>query len=1031
MKLTLNILLFISITLLCQADVPLPAYLKRAKDQTFELESRLLPGKKEVWLTKVHIKNKLLKNKAKSLKLVVKDLTTEKICFSQKYKINAADLKICGLAFKTGHIYQVFGSLLDAGGEVISSTTGKTTISFEDLTSGRWSCGGIIRNPHLKNWVKPYKLAYDKLAMKSYPFEQKKLGYENIILPGFAPLRYKDGKLYCWGRVYTFGKLGLPVKISAMQPEPTVGEKFEELLVAPIALHMKTKGKLFKINSLSKLKLIDQQKTKIILEGHGKAAGIGFKLRDEVGQDGLIKIKLDIIPNDTAEIERLYLDIPLNRKQVSLMHDVTDVVYRRLDRSKRGLAAGIGGHAGSLQKSTNKEIWSSLSTEKRKIKDSFQPFIWLGNEDRGLCWFADSDRNWSLPANKAALQLLKTQNQLILRINFIHKMVKFKRSRTITFGLLATPVKKALKNWRGSIFPRWATLDRKFYRTLKNVRKFIMVGAGDPNFNAGEASPLALNWSKTKKKYAELKDKKGSTYFEYWCSDYMTADVPEFEKYFSEWINTLQIGWFRKLYPRFNEQSCTWLPINRTVKSLQDYKVWCVDKKLKEVGDFAYYEDNSHPRVFDDPVWGLGFNISKNKRQPEFDLFSYHDYLKRIATVYQNNSCDNLLGVHSSAAMLIPAFTYANFYIDGEQPARYVRSPNKDYIDVWPELDYIRAHVMGRQFGINSIFMSEMTFGGKDPSGKHSRALLALMIPHDIAIWDGAVKNRNPIKKWHKIKNDFGFHGNNSRLFPYWSKGKNKVAYTDNTKILLSVWKINKRLLVMVSNMGEEQDVSFRLDIDKLGLKQINSSKIFDAEDGLPVKYSDGIFKLKVRRHDFRIININSKKQKLTKNKNYVANGSFEDVKQSKAMRWLPKYEGYKISEAQHSAGGKSILFGSKSKGTSYAFAALQWVSKYPKGRKIQLSVDYYISNFENGRFVPFFIKIAKDGKTRKIGPKGIFANDFKGDLKKWITCSYEIDMTEYPDAKGFVWWILSSGGNGKPFEGKIFIDNAKIKVIK
>ena len=313
------------------------------------------------------------------------------------------------------------------------------------------------------------------------------------------------------------------------------------------------------------------------------------------------------------------------------------------------------------------------------------------------------------------------------------------------------------------------------------------VGAGDPAFNAGMASPLAKDWDATRGLYAKLRGDNRSTYMEYWCSDNLTLDIPEWESYFGEWLRPDGTSRFSHHYPGHSVPACTWMDFQRTSPSGQDYKVWCVDRKLKELGLFSYYEDNSQTRLFDDPALGFGYTRTDGKRQPQFDLWEYRGYLQRVATVYHDNGQENLLAVHNSAQMLIPAFTFVTITLDGEQPARYVRTPGRDYLDEWPDLEYVRAHVMGRQFGVRAVFLSEITLPD-DPSGHLARSLLALMLPHDVEVWDGQMPNRAPIKAWHKIKNDFNFLEGESTFFPYWAT--TPAAATDNPDVLATIWKV-------------------------------------------------------------------------------------------------------------------------------------------------------------------------------------------------------------------------------------------------
>ncbi len=827
-----------------RADVTLPAYLRRIPEsENLLLETRFIPSHQKIWAIGLQIKDPGLQEKLHRIRLEVLETGSGKVLDSLTVEPDFKDQPI-PVAMESGKAYQLRGVLLDSMGQQLATTLGQTRRLFQDLTSGRHMVAGMLRNAHLPNWVKNYPVAYDTMTFDEYPFEKNQLGMEDHVLPGFEEVRWENYRFTCVGRNYYFNDFGMPQQISARQPEPTVGEEVENLLAAPMQLHFISKEGSLPLQVSQPLQCQTRGKSFLELTSTGELPGLKVHLRQHLEQDGSVLLQVQMIPETKISLEAFYLDIPLRSDAMTLMHDITDVSYRRLNRQKTGLEAGIGGQAGFIP-----EYWCSLDTEKKELAGGFQPFVWLGNEDRGFGFFADSDKGW----NQGKIEIKRRENDVLLRVSFFGTTTELDSPRQLRFGYLATPVKLPFPRWRGSVFVRWSTLDRAFYDNLKNLRKFIMVGWGDPAFNAGEASPLPLNWDDTRRRYQDFRDARGSTCFEYQCSDFMTLDVPEMKKYFSEWVNNRSQGWFRKLYPGHNEAACSWFPVNRTVASLQDYKVYCVDRKLRELGPFAFYEDNCHPRVFSDPVWNQGhLPQGENSLRPEFGMISFKTYLRRVANVYAKHACDNLLGVHASATMLLPSFSYASFFIDGEQPARYVHSEERDYIDVWPELEYIRAHIMGRAFGMNSIFMAEITFKGTDPDGRHTRALLALMLPHDIAVWDGSMKNRDAVKKWHQIKDEFDFYGQNCRFYPYWGRGRHQVAGCGDERVLTTLWQRDQRnLLVLLSNLGENQTVELQLQVDKLGLEG-KKLHCLDAESRQPVSLQA----IHLPRHDYRVIRI-------------------------------------------------------------------------------------------------------------------------------------------------------------------------------
>ena len=414
---------------------------------------------------------------------------------------------------------------------------------------------------------------------------------------------------------------------------------------------------------------------------------------------------------------------------------------------------------------------------------------------------------------------------------------------------------------RGTIFPRWATLDKKFYKQLTNVKKIQMVGAGDPKFTAGSCAILPKDGNITSQLYAAAKDDKNSTFMEYYCSDYMSWAMPEFAMYFGEWAGQITSTKFRapsnwfKPYRGFDFVHASWIACRRIVPSYLQYRLWCIDQKFKCSPRLSFYEDNIHLREFFDPAFEFGYRTKDGNPRIQFDIWSLRDYYRKIAQIYRNHNIENQSGAHASAAMMIPALTYCPYFIDGEQPGRYATGPNRDYVDGWKDLDYFRGHILGREFGIRTIILSEIVYKGKTTLEDicQTRAFLAVMLPHDVAIWDGAMKNRTPVKAWHKIINDLNFFKENPRLYPYWATGKYKVTEHNDKDLLITVYRQKNSALAVISNFGNKRNVKFKLNTQNL---QLSPKTAIDMENKKQnnIAFDGQNVSLEIPRHDYKVV---------------------------------------------------------------------------------------------------------------------------------------------------------------------------------
>ena len=748
--------------------------------------------------------------------------------------------------------FTVKADYLDKDGKVLISGNGYAAIYHMDLYSGRYMAGGfLLRNAHLKEWVRPRLMGQTVFHKQHYPFEKELKADHGFA--GFAPLTIQGNTIQISGRVYTVDKNGFLAQATAYQLEPTVGNATEALFAAPVNLTVNGTTFPWKRSELKK------EGHAVVWEQTANTAGAAWAIKNRLEPDGVLRMTFTVIPGKNFQPEKVSLNLPLKQDQATLYQNITDVTYRKVDRSKKLGQTPLGGFAGYTpsKKIRGNVVWESKGQE-RKSPGSFQPFVWFGNEDRGFCYFSDSDRDWNVDDSRSALEISRSGEQVILNINFINTPKKqISSAMTWDIGLLATPVKAPLKNWRGTIFPRWMTMDKPFYEKLKDVRKIIIVSAGHPSFNSGTQNIAALDVERTRKMYRDVADKNGSTYLEYYCSDLLGIAVPEMKTYFSEWgggiAGTFVKGgstrWVSKSY---DFKGATVVQQQRKVPSYIKYRGWEIGNKLKQVGLLSFYEDNVHPRTFFDPARDYGFRDEKGRMHPDYDFWMLREHYHYLAYQYKKNNFENLTGAHGSASLMIPSLTNCAFFIDGEQPGRYDNVTEKDYIDHWKDLDYMRAVSMGRAFGINTIFLSEMIFKGNDEDGHHSRAWLALILPHDIAPWDGVVKNRAPIRLWHKIVNDLNFLADPPRLYPYWAKGKYKVFEHNHKDLLVTVWKQKKQTVIMLSNLGEKENFTVRLLPEKLGINTF--SKLKNAENLKRIPIKDNTFSVEVPRHDFMVL---------------------------------------------------------------------------------------------------------------------------------------------------------------------------------
>ena len=168
--------------------------------------------------------------------------------------------------------------------------------------------------------------------------------------------------------------------------------------------------------------------------------------RNTLEMDGCMKIELTLLrpirrSNDPMHLKLApLLDIPLVDPLIMFFHvSSTSLRYNPAGAIPRGEG----------------RFWDTRDYPDGTFYGNFKPYIWLGAEERGLAFFADNDKGWELNVDDKdnakstpAVELIRKDGVLTMRINLIQKPVTLTEPRTIVFGLMASPAKPMPKNWR-------------------------------------------------------------------------------------------------------------------------------------------------------------------------------------------------------------------------------------------------------------------------------------------------------------------------------------------------------------------------------------------------------------------------------------------------------------------------------------------------------------------------------------------------------------------------------------------------------
>ncbi len=251
----------------------------------------------------------------------------------------------------------------------------------------------------------------------SFPWEDLGLGLDDVLVPPFEPLALDrdQGAVSCILRRHVHGEAGLWRQVES-QDRP--------LLAAPLRLEAVIDGKtVVARGETPRFEIVTP--TRVAGMADWSAGGLEGSTTFTYDYDGLTEFVLHLNPSD-GEVTRLQLVIPMRTAETWLMHPVT---------------GGLRQHfAGRIPEGEGK-VWDSSGVPRGGLMGTFIPYMFVGGPERGICFAADNDRDWITDPEVPAMEIERVEGTVNLRLNLIARPARLTRSRTIRFGLQATPAK--------------------------------------------------------------------------------------------------------------------------------------------------------------------------------------------------------------------------------------------------------------------------------------------------------------------------------------------------------------------------------------------------------------------------------------------------------------------------------------------------------------------------------------------------------------------------------------------------------------
>lgn len=451
----------------------------------------------------------------------------------------------------------------------------------------------------------------------------------------------------------------------------------------------------------------------------------------------------------------------------------------------------------------------------------FKPLLWLGNEERGLGYFSETNESWQPNDPEKSIELVREGDALILRLRLLdshprtwsanpEQGMNFFSPISFSLGLQATPVKP---------FPRQPYIHNAFHldcgiKIKGNYLDYLFTDGRFDRLQEAGVTTLILHekWNKvqnfpelseyTKHQVCTIADechKRGMkllTYFGYelstlapdWkkLSDTVTLKSPK-----GEIGGCVGGGWWRVPYQR-----------DYTVCYQSDYEDFLVNGILKIMDechtDGVYLDGTAEPRPCCNRAHGCGWQDEEGNLHGTYPVRAIRRLFRHLYREVEARG--GMINLHASGFLnfTVVPFVHQNWY--GENLQFFLMKGTEADVN----LDYFRAEYLGRNIGAPV----ELIAYANPPHWCFEQALATALLhgilprPNDIG---------HPLDLMEKVWRIFDAYPiDKAEWMPYW---KNRTAVS-HEKVKISYYRYK-------TLGGEDQLLAFAVNISAKPIESV------------------------------------------------------------------------------------------------------------------------------------------------------------------------------------------------------------------
>lgn len=511
-------------------------------------------------------------------------------------------------------------------------------------------------------------------------------------LPGFDPVKVDAaGEVVLWNRRIRFASSGMPEHIQAAG---------KSLLAKPVQLMLKTTSGLVKLTPEGEARVLSSDDEQATVQGILIGSGWRVTTQSRTEFDGMIKFTMRVEPphGGNAQISALSMVIPA-RAETSELYSLA---------TGRGFGFR-GGNAYEILPQADGTFFTSHDhayLKEKKLQGSFIPYFMFTDGERGLAWFCESDKGWTVDDKTSSVTARRSGDQAVLELNMIRKPTALNQPIEYVFGMHVLPIRPMADDHRA------------FRSSLETsaVDSFM-----PPSFRTEvhRADKNALwphgGWDAAIKRLAE-RDKKISDYYQrtqrtfegslFYLSRPWPGLPPESLLYQPKWY----LPGFIQHTPQYTDCFIYWM------------RQWLERTAIRGV-----YIDDIWPPPMTDPLEGPAYYLPDGSIQAGYDFFNQRELLKRLRWAFHDTGRRPVIWIHNTQTLYPNLLGFAEAFYDGEMDGI---DKGDRFEQRWPihRLKFDR----GQLWGSSPVFMNKYKTDSKLARYQDMRSFIGEMFLQDI-----------------------------------------------------------------------------------------------------------------------------------------------------------------------------------------------------------------------------------------------------------------------------------------------------------